>query len=424
MKMNADSFHRLMKLLVDSGEATTMEEAVNTFGNYGVRLVLDTSVEKSIPQQIIALTAINTAARSFQGNVFIAASSDITLLVPGFEGQRLSEFASWAGVATNCCCNANWPVIHLGSPSENALKGRLQPWASGWSFGLGRNVVDKKVFVPAAVAAGALAVSEAFSILRKDNPYAGRRALSLSLWSMSPADESTPVDIEPELNSGLWLIGLGHLGQAYCWTLGMIDKKSPVQLVLQDTDTVTESTLTTSMLTCPADIGRKKTRIAAEWLDARGFETKIVERLFDSNTRVAPSDPMTALFGVDNASARRCCEQAGFSLVIDAGLGSGYRDFRALRMRAFPGASLADRIWAAEPQYANAPLAAAYQAMLSSGHEPCGVTTLATRSVGAPFVGCYAAAISIAEIFKRQLTGKGNDVINVNLRDPLALELA
>lgn len=422
--MNIDSFHRLMKLLVDSGEAATMEEAVNTFGNYGVRIVLDASVETSIPQQIIALTAINTAARSFQSNVVISASTDIALSVPGFEGQRLSEFASWAGVATNCCCNANWPVIHLGSSSENALNGPLRPWASGWSFGLGRNVVGNKVFVPAAVAAGALAVSEAFSILRKDNPYAGRRAVSFSLWSLKPVDESTPIEIEPELNFGLWLIGLGHLGQAYCWTLGMMEKRSPVQLVLQDTDSVTESTLTTSVLTCTADIGRKKTRIAADWLDARGFETRIVERLFDSNTRVAPSDPMTALFGVDNASARRCCEQAGFSLVIDAGLGSGYRDFRALRMRAFPGASSADRIWATEPLYGNAPLAAAYLAMLASGQEPCGVTTLATRSVGAPFVGCYAAAILVAELFKRRYTGNGNNVISVNLRDPTLLEVA
>lgn len=424
MHMNADSFHRLMKILVDSGEAVTMEEALNTFGDYGVRIELDTSVQTSIPQQIIALTAINTAARSFQGNVFISASSDITLSVSGFEGLRLSEFAMWAGVAANCFCNSSWPVIHVGSPSVNAPKGSLHPWASGWSFGLGHNSEERTVFVPAAVAAGSLAVSEAFSILRKDNPYAGRRALSFSLWSMSPTEESAPVETEPELNSGLWIIGLGHLGQAYCWTLGMMKRKSSIQLVLQDTDTVTKSTLTTSVLTGTADIGRKKTRIASEWLEARGFETRIVERLFDSNTRIAPSEPVTALFGVDNASARRCCEQAGFSLVIDAGLGSGYRDFRSLRMRAFPGASSADRIWATEPQYGNAPLAAAYQALLASGQEPCGVTTLATRSVGAPFVGCYAAAISVAELFRRQLTGQGNDVINVNMRDPLVLELA
>lgn len=424
MHMNADSFHRLMKLLVDSGEAATMEEALTTFGNYGVRIVLDTSVQSSISQQIIALTAINTAARSFQGNVFISASSDITLSVPGFEGQRISELAMWAGIDANGFCNPNWPVIHIGSPSVKLQNGSLQPWASGWRFGLGRNEIEKTAFVPAAVAAGALAVSEAFSILRKDNPYAGRRALCFSLWSMSSTEESPPVETDPELNSGLWIIGLGHLGQAYCWTLGMMKRNSPVQIVLQDTDKVTESTLTTSMLSGTADIGQRKTRIAAKWLETRGYETRIVERLFDSNTRITPSDPMTALFGVDNASARRCCEQAGFSLVIDAGLGSGYRDFRAIRMRAFPGASSADRIWASEPQYGNAPLAAAYQALLASGQEPCGVTTLATRSVGAPFVGCYAAAISVAELFRRQLTGKGSDVINVNLRDPLELELA
>ena len=42
--MHADSFHRLMKLLVDSGECRTIEEAVATFSGYGVRLVLADSV--------------------------------------------------------------------------------------------------------------------------------------------------------------------------------------------------------------------------------------------------------------------------------------------------------------------------------------------------------------------------------------------
>jgi hypothetical protein len=279
------------------------------------------------------------------------------------------------------------------------------------------------VFAPACVAAGALVVSEAFSLLRGDNPYAGRRTLRFSLWSMSEDGAAAP-DLAAVLGDGAWVIGLGHLGQAYCWTLGLMPTQRPTTLVLQDIDTVTESTLSTSVLSGAADVGRKKTRVVSDWLERRGFETRIVERRFDAATRLSAAEPTTALFGVDNAAARRCCEQAGFSLVLDAGLGSGYRDFRALRVRAFPGASSAARLWAEEPMQPIGERAPAYRALLEGGSDPCGITTLATRAVGAPFVGCYAAAVVVAELLKRRLVGRGHDVIDVNLRDPLGLELA
>ena len=73
-------------------------------------------------------------------------------------------------------------------------------------------------------------------------PAAGRRALGLSLWRPGPeADWLQPDESEPPLTylpSRLWLIGLGHLGQAYLWGLGLLPYKDPadVALVLQDID--------------------------------------------------------------------------------------------------------------------------------------------------------------------------------------------
>lgn len=423
--MRADSFHRLMKTLLDSGEAATVEQAMQMFSGYGVRIVVNPSLESSLSEQIIALTAINTAARSFQGNVYVDCGDDVVLTAQGFEGQRLSQFCSWAGVAQNVTPMPSWPVIYIGGLGEEHSANGLHPWANGWVFGLGKGAVaGASVFAPACVAAGAMAVSEAFSMLRGDNPYAGRRAIQFSLWSMSAEDSAQPsINIEA-IKDGIWIVGLGHLGQAYCWTLGFMPVAYPLQMVLQDIDVVTTSTLSTSVLSCKPDVGQRKTRIVANWLEGRGFETHIVERRFDAATRVAVGEPLTALFGVDNAAARRCCEQAGFSLVLDAGLGSGYKDFRALRMRAFPGASSASRLWSEEPEKAISSVALAYQALLDGGHDQCGVTTLATRAVGAPFVGCYAAAILIAELLKRRLNGRGNDVININLKQPLSVEKA
>lgn len=427
--MHADSFHRLMKLLVDSGECTTMEEAIATFAGYGVRLVLTDSVATSPAQQVIALTAINTAARSFQGNVHVTASTDLVLTVPGFEGVPLSDFVSWVGVNPAGVPTDAWPEIRVGDSGYAVVGSALVPWASGWAFGIGPKgagsvSTDMAMFAPACVAAGALAVSEAFAILRRDNPYAGRRSVSFSLWSMTAGADQPPAGVAFGLEGGLWLVGLGHLGQAYCWTLGLMPDVMRGPLVLQDIDVVTTSTITTSVLSAPVDIKHKKTRIVAEWMERRGFDTRLVERRFDAATRVATGEPMTALFGVDNPAARRACEGAGFSLVLDAGLGSGYKDFRSLRVRTFPGASMADKIWASGEETAAGSLAPAYRALLAAGKEPCGVTTLATRAVGAPFVGCYAAAVLLAELLRRTAGLPGHSVIDITLRIPGLAEIA
>jgi hypothetical protein len=423
--VHADSFHRLMKLLVDSGEAGTMDEALATFSQYGVRLVLGDDVAESPALQMIALTVINTAARSFQGNVEVRSVGDIALIVPGFEGTQLSDFAVWAGVNPNSSPAGTWPEITIGSVTGVTGSSNLTPWAAGWTFGIGGKAKsDADAFAPACVAAGALAVSEAFSILRRDSPFAGRRAVSFSLWSMKADLAQPPTGTSPLLDGGLWIIGLGHLGQAYCWTLSMMRKKHTMQLVLQDVDVVTESTLTTSVLSGVADLKRMKTRAVADWMECRGFETRVVERRFDAATRVGPNEPLTALFGVDNPSARRTCEGAGFTTVLDAGLGSGHTDFRALRVRGFPGASSAARLWAGDAARGNGQLAPAYRELVTKGADPCGVTTLATRSVGAPFVGCYAAAIVVAELLRRRAGEVGHDVIDLSLRNPELVEVA
>src|SRR6476661_2152448 len=93
--MEADSFHRLAKALVDSGESATVQEALDTFAAYGVRVRLAADVMTDVTAQVIALTAINSASRSFQGNV-VVESADFELRAPGFVGLRLSNFLAWA----------------------------------------------------------------------------------------------------------------------------------------------------------------------------------------------------------------------------------------------------------------------------------------------------------------------------------------
>lgn len=418
--MEADSLHRLAKALIDSGESASISEALDTFSRYGVRIRFDGETYQDVGQQILALTAINCAARSFQGNVLIEGE-DFELTAPGFIGQRLQTFLDWAGVKAQTPIEAGrWPRILVSG--DRVGRDDIYAWSAGWDFGIGSpRLSGGPVFAPACVAAAGLALSEAFSLLRGDNPYAGKRRLELSLWEprASSAEAGGAIDVPPQ--EALWLIGLGHLGQAYAWTLGFLPAGSrPV--FLQDVDVVSPSNLSTSMVSHAPDVGRKKTRIVAGWLEERGYCTALVERRFDETQRVRPEEPGIALFGVDNAAARRVIESAGFRLVIDAGLGSGFNDFRGLRLRAFPGPSVAASLWASEAP-PHALLAPAYRQLLMAGAEPCGVTTLATRAVGAPFVGCVAASYVLAERIRRQLGGAGIGFLDMHLRDPQQLEV-
>src|SRR3546814_6067782 len=104
----------------------------------------------------------------------------------------------------------------------------------------------------------------------------------------------------------LWLIGLGHLGQAYLWALGLLPFAVPadVMLVLQDVDSITVSTESTSILTDATLIGVKKPRAMAEWAERRGFQTSIHERLFDADFRRRPDQRAVSLCGLDTIGRR------------------------------------------------------------------------------------------------------------------------
>ena len=81
-----------------------------------------------------------------------------------------------------------------------------------------------------------------------------------------------PAADEPQLAylpSRLWLIGLGHLGQAYLWGLGLLPFPAPsdLTLVLQDTDIITPSTESTSVPSDATLLGQKKARAMAAWAE-------------------------------------------------------------------------------------------------------------------------------------------------------------
>jgi hypothetical protein len=424
----AETVHRLVKQAIDSGAAASLEEAQALFRGYRVGIILADGMRSSPTDQAALLTAVALGRRVFLGGVSVAGSLDTPLLVPlPFTGNLRSAVEALGGQPTADALDDR-PCIFIGGPCQLRGPGfRIRTVYAGWRGGVVPAHVPfltgESGTVPLSVMlAAALAISETFFHVQGSTPAAGRRRVGLSLWEPARADWLSPDPEAPPLKylpSHLWLIGLGHLGQAFLWGLGLLPytQQAPAALVLQDTDVITPSTPSTSVLSEPTLVGTKKTRAMATWAERRGFATAIVERRFDSLFRRAEEDPAIALCGLDNALGRRALDTAGFPLVVEAGLGRGHRDFRTIRLHTLPGTRTAAEIWHAAANAEDLTGRAAYQKLLRDGRlDQCGVTLLAGKAVGAPFVGAIAATLGIAEILRLLHGGRLSQLVDLDLQ--------
>jgi hypothetical protein len=429
-----DELHRAVKLALDTGEAPTIEAAYDLFRGYRLSVVVGPNVARSPSLQAAVLTIVNTARRCFLGGVEVVGSLDVPLRVPWRACRTLREAVhDLGGVPANVSRESD-PLVVVGDAAVSAgardfaVRTTFQGWAGGVApLESGIRLAESQEFTPAGVLAGALAVSEAFQHVRGGNAMAGRRHVGLSLWCPDAAmswlsDEA----VGPELRllpTRLWLIGLGHLGQAYLWTLGFLPyaDASQLDLVLQDFDKLVKANDSTSPLTHPGLITKRKTRAMAEWAEARGFRTAITERRFAADFHLAAEEPTIALCGVDNPQARAALEQVGFGRVIEAGLGKGTNEYLAFQVHTFPGPQAAAEVWsagriAAAPEVPRARRLPAYAALGEAGIDDCGLTTLAGRSVGAAFVGTAVSALVIAEVLRELAGGERIGLIDGTLR--------
>lgn len=425
----ANRLNRLVKLAMDTGEAETIEEAQRLFAGYRLAVSAGPDVGRSPTHQAALLTIVNAGRRSLLGGVEIAGLADMPLLVPLAPYRTLEEAVAGLGGRPVNSVRQDAPLIVLGDGPAGAGHGfAIRTTFEGWAGGVvplqadAMRLGERREFVPSGVMAGALAVAETFQHLRGSQPAAGRRSTGLSLWrpelDWREANAAGP-DIR-RLPSELWLIGLGNLGQAYLWTLGLLPYADPsdLRLVLQDFDVLAESNDSTSMLTQQALIGNYKTRAMAQWAERRGFKTEIVERRFAADFRVGAHEPAVALCGVDNALARSALEDVGFGRIIEAGLGGGTSDFLGFRTHVFPGARKARDIWrdgtAAGSVQIDLP---AYRSLAASGADRCGLTQLAGRTVGAPFVGAIAGAAVVGELLRMVNGAHEYDLLDGHLKD-------
>ena len=426
----ADTLHRLVKEALDSGAAASLSEAEAMFHGFCVRFLINETQSRDQHHQAALLTGVALAQRVFLGGVWVSGALTNRLKVPSDLGPTLRDAVSALGGQIGAG-PSDAPLISIGGdPQPRSTGFHVRTAFAGWRGGIiPAHMVAQPVDGPpmplAPMLAAALAVNEAFFSVRTGGSAVGRKVIGMSLWQ--PTAQSnwlTSTADEPCLSylpSRLWLIGLGHLGQAYLWGLGLLPYSDPsaLSLVLQDVDIITPSSLGTSILSDHSLIGQKKTRAMAAWAERRGFKTAVVERLFDHDFRRQKGEPPVALCGLDNALGRRALDQAGFDLVVEAGLGRGHQDFRTMRIHTLPSPRSAAKIWKSSDTGEDVSGRPAYEGMLKSGElDRCGVTLLAGKAVGAPFVGAVAASLVLSEILRLLHGGPLHQLIDLDLQGP------
>lgn len=401
---------RIRAALVNAGQHS-FAEAEQKLAVSKLTIAIDNEAARTPAGQAAFLTATVTAARCF-GRVTIEGRLDEPLLCPlPIDATTLVEAAHFLGAGT-APLPASSPRVLIGADLAPGNGWSVQACWDGWTVGVapGRtpSAIGRGDFALAGVAAGALAVGQAF-LAQQGDIRAGRFTQRLSLWSPE-LGQKVGAQLGPPLNEirlprDLWFVGLGNLGQAYLWSLTMLPYSKPeeVMLFLQDDQTVEAENWGTSILVRRGKYGSLKTRIAEDWALARGFQVRRVDRRLDEHLFRSGTEPGIALAGLDRMPARRLLGHRGFEYIIDAGLGATVEAYRSFRINVFDSSSNpAAHFEGVEDQTKEEAekllqLSAYREIARGRGDGGCGAAILADMAVAVPFVSAFVGALSITQ---------------------------
>ncbi|MCI0534087.1 MAG: hypothetical protein L0Z50_02550 [Verrucomicrobiales bacterium] len=424
--LNENNLCRLAKAVMLK-RSVGYDESLRILSGLRLHLVCDASIRSSSALQAALLTAVNCGKRAFHGGVSVSMPESASCLLPWPGMPSLNEVVrSLGGVIINQRPQSG-EILLIGPDPSPAASTDLRMLATGWRGGV--IPADEMIapptgsdFATGGIFAGALGVAKAFFRASGICVRAAHVASGVSLWN--PMNGWLDSDAEgPELAylpKQLWLLGLGHLGQAVAWNLGLLPfaDSSPVTVQLQDFDRAVEANRSAGLLCESQHIGRYKTRIVSDWLEARGFSTRICERAFDALTQRQSGEPRIALCGFDSAGARRHIGDAGFDLVVECGLGSSLDDFDSFLLHTFPEASRPpQQVWPSDIESRHRILQPELVQEFH-GKGECGILaeTLAKKAISTSFVGASAGAWMLAELMRALHDGARMQILSQQLR--------
>jgi len=405
------SLSRIDKLLLDMS-ATMPEDARLRRLAHGVRIVVGDDVASTPGLQLTLLTAVNLGVKCF-GRATVHANAGVwsaPALTRVTLAATLGEAVIALGGAPEITMDCEERHLILGNAPAKGMS--LRVTFDGWSAAVGPEaelprMAERAYCPPACIAAAALGIGELFAAFAGITLSAGRQVVRLSLWSSS----ETGATGEPvaEVPAAISVFGLGHLGQAYLWSVAALPYREPGEacIWLCDDDEVEDPNIETGALLQRVDVEQLKTRVVAQWLEDRGFKTRLLERRVDAAFRRTEKEPVIALSGFDDNQPRRWLAEAGFEVILDSGLGGEAHNFDAIAYRRWPNPRSADVLWPLEDEKERLAREQRRQRLISASQgyrdladDECGRLGLAGKAVAVPFVGALASSIVVAEVLK------------------------
>lgn len=389
--------NRTVKLALDDGRVASLAEAQALFEGFNLRIVVGSGFSKAPAQEAAMLTLLTAAPKTFLGGVEIVGAVDERCTLAWFAKRTLAEVAQEAGARVGTSPSAHAPrpsqaaTIHVGDSvltEGPSFVVSLQLSAVGFDICPHEPAHSERTApVEVGVAAAGAALSEAFAHVYRRSAMAGARRLSFRMPGLAAVKR-------PDAPS--WIVGLGHLGQAFLWTLALSRAGDACVVKLTDFDNVSESSLSTCLMVKDADVGKLKVDVVGDRLSELGFTVQRDPGRLNLDGGPLDSGVGVAIVVVDNIALRRSLDRLKGVRIFEGGIGSGTEGFTRVQLHAFPGPRLARDVWAGEDPHASRVVdisAPAYQALLKQSGDECGTTLLAGRSIATPFVGAFAGGV-------------------------------
>lgn len=411
---------RVTKALTDANLAASFAAAEARLDAVRPCVVIGAEAARTAAGQSAALTSVVTARKCF-GRVQLAGDGLHTpLLQPLLVGATLGTAANALGASVVATIDPG--TTHLVR-IDNAVPWhgwQVFTWWNRWLAGTRpfHQPTGGASLALAGMFAGGLAIRQIFAQVRNGTPP---RDEIVSLWE--PDQIVRPDRVGPArctIPNRLWLVGLGHLGQAIVWGLLTLPFQGERYIVLQDDQWISVENEPTSLLVNTNDIGRRKVRVAASWLDHAGWTTELIERRHLGDIRRTDHDPAILLAGLDDVHPRRILAAHGFDYMIDAGIGRGTRDFESLQIRTIPAGASIEDLWLDQPQQSQRERLMSQGAYADLEREigQCGVIPLADASVSVPFVGAATAALMLAQLARLGAMSHAQALLQLELGSP------
>lgn len=387
-----ETLNRTMKLAMDEGKVDSYEAAQVLFATFRLRICVQPGFSRVPAAEAAVLTLLNAAPKTFLGGVEVAGALDERCSMAWFKARCLSEVAEQCGVSVGGAGSAagSTPTITVGEgvPPQGDFSLGISLAPSGFELSPDLAATwSADSPVEAGVAAAGAALNEAFQHVYRKAPLAGQRDVAFTL----------PGQAEARLAQSVWLVGLGHLGQAFLWTAALAGHIQAWRaLRLTDYDVVSWSSLSTCLLVRPKDVGCRKVDVVAERLEALGVKVVRDGTRLNLDEKPVQSEQELVLIAVDNVALRRTLDGLEAPRILEAGIGDGADAFTRTQLHGFPGPRKAMDVWAGDDARSNKTVdisMPAYRTLAEQSGDECGTTLVAGRSIATPFVGAFVGAL-------------------------------